>query len=92
VGDRALADERVSQIVTPTEREILTAAAGLEEFNNALLTELTNKQKQHISKYIEKFVRLGLVRRIRQEGNEVFYEVAADVRPLVAVRVERDKR
>ena len=80
----ALANERASQLLTPTERKVLIAAAGVEEFNNALLTSLTKKQKQHVATYIEKFVRLGLVYRIRQEGNEIFYEVSADMRPLAA--------
>ena len=77
-----LAYERASQLLTPTERDVLVAAAGIEEFTNAALTELTEKRKQNTAIYIEKFVRLGLVRRLRQEGSEVFYEVAADMRPL----------
>ena len=85
----ALANERVSQLLTPTEQEVLTTAAGEEEFNNALLTELTAKRKQHIATYIEKYMRLGLVRRIRQEGNEIFYQVAPDVRPLAAAEAQR---
>jgi hypothetical protein len=82
----ALANERVSQLLTPTEQEVLATAAGEEEFNNALLTKLTDKRKQHIATYI---VHLGLVHRIRQEGNEIFYEVAPDVRPLAAVEAQR---
>jgi DNA-binding transcriptional ArsR family regulator len=85
----ALANERVSQLLTPTEQEVLAIAAGEEEFNNALLTELTDKRKQNIATYIEKYMRLGLVRRIRQEGNEIFYEVAPDVRPLAVVEAQR---
>jgi len=78
----ALAHERATQLLTPTERDVLVAAAGVEEFTNASLTALTEKRKQHIAIYIEKLVRLGLVRRLRQEGNEIFYEVSADMRPL----------
>jgi CRISPR-associated protein (TIGR02584 family) len=85
----ALANERVSQLLTPTEQEVLATAAGEEEFNNALLTKLTDKRKQHIATYIEKYMHLGLVHRIRQEGNEIFYEVAPDVRPLAAVEAQR---
>jgi DNA-binding transcriptional ArsR family regulator len=80
----ALAHERATQLLTPTERDVLVAAAGVEEFTNASLTALTEKRKQHIAIYIETFVRLGLVRRIRQEGNEIFYEVSADMRPLAS--------
>lgn len=78
----ALAHERATQLLTPTERDVLVAAAGVEEFTNAALTGLTQKQKQHIATYIEKFAKLGLVRRLRQEGNEIFFEVSADMRPL----------
>jgi len=78
----SLAHERATQLLTPTERDVLVAAAGVEEFTNASLTALTEKRKQHMANYIDKLVRLGLVRRIRQEGNEIFYEVAADMRPL----------
>lgn len=84
----ALANERVAQVLTPTEREVLAVAAGVEEFSNAQLTELTSKRKQNIATYIEKYVQLGLVRRIRQEGSEVLYEVAADVRPLAVVEAQ----
>lgn len=80
----ALANERASQLLTPTEHNVLAVAAGLEEFTNASLTALSGKRKQHVATYIEKFVRLGLVHRIRQEGNEIFYEVSADMRPLAS--------
>lgn len=79
-----LANERAGQLLTPTERDVLAAAAGLEEFTNASLTALSEKRKQHVATYIEKFVRLGLVHRIKQEGNEIFYEVSPDMRPLVS--------
>jgi len=85
----ALANERAAQLLTQTERDVLIAAAGLEEFTNALLTDLTEKRKQNIATYIEKFVRLGLARRLRQEGSEVFYEVSADMRPLAPLDGER---
>ena len=87
----ALANERATQLLTPTERDVLVAAAGVEEFTNASLTALSGKRKQHIATYIEKFVKLGLVCRLRQEGNEIFYEVSADMRPLVSKSVTSNK-
>lgn len=78
----ALARERATQLLTPTEQDVLVAAASVEEFTNASLTALTKKQKQNTATYIEKLVRVGLARRLRQEGSEIFYEVAADMRPL----------
>jgi len=65
--------------ITDTELAVLECAAKQRRFTNSSLAEATEKSKQNVTKYINRFVELSLINQAGKQGRNVFYEIAPNL-------------
>ena len=71
--------ERVKSLLTEAELVVLRAAVRETRFTNSSLVKATGKGKQNITKYVNRFLGLHLIRPAERRGRNVYYEISADL-------------
>lgn len=64
-----------NQGLSDTDLEILKEISKEKKFNNSMLVANTSKSKQHINKFIQKFLDLELIVFSEKIGRSTYYEL-----------------
>ncbi len=71
--------ERVENVVSEAEEQILCAAVKQSRFTNTSLVKATGKSKQNVTKYLNRLLDLHFVHSAERRGRHVYYEIAPDL-------------
>ena len=75
-------EEKILQVLSTREFEILIKAASVDKFTNVQLASHFKLDKGNVTRYLQKFLKFGFIKVIKREGRNVFYEVSEDIKIL----------
>lgn len=75
---KKIALERIRQMLSANEIEILMSASRLGKFTNAQLCQAVKMQKQNVNRYLQRLVAKGYVCFLEKEGRQVYYGLGED--------------
>ncbi|NUM37107.1 MAG: hypothetical protein HUU50_21400 [Candidatus Brocadiae bacterium] len=83
---KTMLSEKLQNLLSSRELEILMQMAKMKEFSNAELTKKLGLQRQNTAKYMKKFMELGYIHPINQISKKSIYRVSEDVYFLYSIQ------